>query len=89
MVSPPLFQIHRFTKKSVVLSADFVVANESCDRLALGVLSYEIHGGVLSPSRFLSNFEDSREYNTHMLKNYKAQSNPTVHSKFNLYEGYL
>ena len=33
MVSPPLFQIHRFTKKSVVLSADFVVANQRCDRL--------------------------------------------------------
>ena len=26
-VSPPLFQIHRFTKKSVVLSYDFDAAN--------------------------------------------------------------
>ena len=34
-VSPPLFQIHRFTKKSVVLSADFVAANQRRDRLPL------------------------------------------------------
>ena len=35
MVSPPLFQIHRFIKKSFVLSADFVATNQRCDRLPL------------------------------------------------------
>ena len=35
--SLPLFQIHKFTKKSVVLSAEFVVANQrrDTDRLPL------------------------------------------------------
>ena len=34
-VSPPLFQIHRFTKKYVVLSSDFDAANQRRDRLPL------------------------------------------------------
>ena len=34
-VGPPLFQIHRFTKKSVVLSSDFDAANQRRDRLPL------------------------------------------------------
>ena len=34
-ISLPLFQIHRLTKKSVVLSFDFVPANQRRDRLPL------------------------------------------------------
>ena len=34
-ISPPLFQIHRFTKKSVVFNPLIVAANQIRDRLPL------------------------------------------------------
>ena len=38
MVRPPLFQVYKFTKKTLALSADFVAANQKHDRQLLNLL---------------------------------------------------